>query len=67
MFRPSKFSVTMFETRDSHRSFANTSAKSLPPSEIPGYTRLDRIVYELGEYDLVFMAFEKIENVTSEV
>ncbi|KAK9457310.1 S-adenosylmethionine decarboxylase [Dipodascopsis uninucleata] len=60
IFKPSKFSVTMFETRGSSDSFSRASAKGLPPSEIPDYNRIDRIVYELDEYDLVFMTFQKI-------
>ncbi|KAK9319117.1 S-adenosylmethionine decarboxylase [Lipomyces orientalis] len=61
IFGPSQFSVTMFETRATKNSFVNACTKGLPPSEIPGYTRVDRIVYELDEYDLVFLAFEKTE------
>ncbi|KAK7203367.1 S-adenosylmethionine decarboxylase [Myxozyma melibiosi] len=59
IFGPSHFSVTMFETRGTKHSFAEASIKGVKPSEIPGYTRSDRIVYELDEYDLVFLAFEK--------
>ncbi|KAK9234965.1 S-adenosylmethionine decarboxylase [Lipomyces kononenkoae] len=61
IFQPSQFSVTMFETRGTDNSFVNACVKGLAPSEIPGYTRTDRIVYELDEYDLVFVAFEKSE------
>ncbi|KAK9460231.1 S-adenosylmethionine decarboxylase [Lipomyces oligophaga] len=59
IFEPAHFSVTMFETRGTTNSFAKARLADLPPSEIPGYTRSDRIVYELDEYDLVFLAFEK--------
>ncbi|KAK9383573.1 S-adenosylmethionine decarboxylase [Kockiozyma suomiensis] len=59
IFGPSHFSVTMFETRGTKSSIAEASVKGLGLSEIPGYTRSDRIVYELDEYDLVFLAFEK--------
>ncbi|KAK9478734.1 S-adenosylmethionine decarboxylase [Lipomyces japonicus] len=58
IFGPSQFSVTMFETRGSKASFADVSSNTLGPA-IKGYTRLDRIVYELDEYDLVFLAFKK--------
>ncbi|KAK9370095.1 S-adenosylmethionine decarboxylase [Lipomyces kononenkoae] len=61
IFEPSQFSVTMFETRATESSFVNACVKGQAPSEIPGYTRTDRIVYELDEYDLVFLAFEKSE------
>ncbi|KAK9353516.1 S-adenosylmethionine decarboxylase [Lipomyces doorenjongii] len=61
IFGPSQFSVTMFETRATKNSFVNACTERSPPAEIPGYTRIDRIVYELDEYDLVFLAFEKTE------
>ncbi|KAK9449322.1 S-adenosylmethionine decarboxylase [Limtongia smithiae] len=59
IFGPDQFSVTMFETRGTDKSFVNERCGDLPPSELPGYVRADRIVYELDEYDLVFMAFVK--------
>ncbi|KAK9466713.1 S-adenosylmethionine decarboxylase [Lipomyces arxii] len=60
IFGPSRFSVTMFETRGAKSSFADTAVKDLPSSELPGYSKIDKIVYELDEYDLVFLAFEKV-------
>ncbi|KAK9472775.1 S-adenosylmethionine decarboxylase [Dipodascopsis tothii] len=70
IFEPRNFSVTMFETKGKKDSFVRSSlSKGLRGSvktlggpralEIPGYRRIDRIVYDLDAYDLVFLAYEQ--------
>lgn len=75
MFSPKNFSVTLFETKGKLDSFVKSSlicqgdllhgtgVKSFGGGhawEIPGYKKVDRIVYDLGVYDLVFLAYQMI-------
>ncbi|KAA8915210.1 hypothetical protein TRICI_002567 [Trichomonascus ciferrii] len=56
IFRPGKFSVTLFDSSLS----AGDKIKKLP-SGLNAYKRVDKIKYELDGYDLVFMSFEAIK------
>lgn len=56
IFKPEKFSVTVFKTRED-----NDNKKYLVASvdSVDGYSRKDRILYEFEVYDLIFAHFEK--------
>ncbi|KJR88042.1 S-adenosylmethionine decarboxylase [Sporothrix schenckii 1099-18] len=61
IFRPGRFSVTLFEAKgtsiDSTTKPGGSSGKRL--ERIPGYRRIDRIVHDFEDYDLVFRFFER--------
>ncbi|EFX00437.1 s-adenosylmethionine decarboxylase proenzyme [Grosmannia clavigera kw1407] len=69
IFRPGRFSVTLFEAKhiakdqyfladDSSRQGRTTVGK--PRLErIPGYRRIDRIVHDFEDYDLIFRFYER--------
>ncbi|KAG7115571.1 S-adenosylmethionine decarboxylase proenzyme like protein [Verticillium longisporum] len=66
IFKPGRFSVTLFEAkgRAADPNVANegklpstASQRLLAP--VPGYRRLDRIVHDFEDYDLVFRFYEK--------
>ncbi|KAI9828386.1 MAG: spermidine resistance protein [Thelocarpon impressellum] len=67
IFRPGRFSVTLFEAtagkgagNDESRSMAASAAKrSARMESIQGYRRIDRIVHDLDGYDLVFRYYER--------
>ncbi|KAI6860849.1 S-adenosylmethionine decarboxylase proenzyme [Hortaea werneckii] len=57
IFKPGRFSVTLFEAKGDNDS---TSAKWDKAMErIKGYRRIDRIVHDLEGYELVFRYFER--------
>lgn len=58
IFRPGRFSVTLFETKagDSERYAARRAIKT---EQVAGYRRVDRIVHDLEGYDLVFRYYER--------
>lgn len=65
IFRPGRFSVTLFEAKPTG---ARTDGKALDSEKksskmdaIKGYRRVDRIVHELHGYDLVFRYFERYD------
>lgn len=60
IFRPGKFSLTLFEASSNKASSVNTSRKQL--AHIDGYKRTDRILYEFDGYDLVFISFEAVQS-----
>ena len=66
IFKPGRFSVTLFEAKsrganpyglpgDDAQAF--TSQRSLEP--VRGYRRIDRIVHDFEDYDLVFRFYER--------
>jgi S-adenosylmethionine decarboxylase len=57
IFRPGKFSMTLFESKSDEDA---DSAQTLRFGNLDGYTRTDRILYELGEYQLLFVTFDAI-------
>jgi len=71
IFRPGRFSVTLFEakphesTEDSGIGWGQEATKAARRSKnnrmerIPGYRRVDRIVHDLDGYDLVFRYYER--------
>lgn len=69
IFRPGRFSVTLFEAKekcarpldplkdDSHLAGPQPARRRL--ERIPGYRRIDRIVHDFDDYDLVFRYYER--------
>ncbi|KAM0328866.1 hypothetical protein ACHAQA_005282 [Verticillium albo-atrum] len=66
IFKPGRFSVTLFEAKG-RSADPNASGEGKLPSTasqrllnpVPGYRRLDRIVHDFEDYDLVFRFYEK--------
>jgi len=71
IFKPGRFSVTLFEAKpsllgDSELSFIElakeakaTMIRSAKMEKIKGYRRVDRIVHEFDGYDVVFRYYER--------
>ena len=63
IFKPGRFSVTLFEAKSSASEgglMAASAAKRSARMEcIHGYRRIDRIVHDLDGYDLVFRYYER--------
>ncbi|KAK6523896.1 spermidine resistance protein [Arthrobotrys megalospora] len=62
IFKPGKFSVTLFEARplfDPRFQDVATIKRSNRMDKIKGYRRIDRIVHDLEGYDLVFRYYER--------
>ncbi|WEW56094.1 spermidine resistance protein [Emydomyces testavorans] len=72
IFKPGRFSVTLFEAKPGHARLPNANnlydTRVLHPhaalrdakmDHIPGYRRVDRIVHDLDGYDLVFRYYER--------
>ncbi|KAK4450374.1 S-adenosylmethionine decarboxylase proenzyme [Podospora aff. communis PSN243] len=66
IFRPGHFSVTLFEAKgkpaasgeeDRRRSWGKAVSQSM--EGIKGYRRIDRIVHDFEDYDLVFRFYER--------
>ena len=75
IFKPGRFSVTLFETKptvstgdgdsdatDAFKAMERQSARKSARMEcIRGYRRVDRIVHDLEGYELVFRFFERVD------
>jgi S-adenosylmethionine decarboxylase len=68
IFKPGRFTVTLFEAKPGHVSEDALSAskydraailRAQKMENIPGYRRVDRIVHDLDGYDLVFRYYER--------
>lgn len=74
IFKPGRFSVTLFEAKTSYGEIAHGDVEQLAEIKalerqaarrsqkmdyIPGYKRVDRIVHDLDGYDLVFRYYER--------
>ena len=60
IFKPGRFSVTIFEAKDDSED--RTSAKKDQRMDfIEGYRRVDRIVHDLEGYELIFRYFERVD------
>ncbi|KAJ6022122.1 hypothetical protein N7540_007626 [Penicillium herquei] len=72
IFKPGRFSITLFETKPGtedpendtngfHEVHAQRQAQRHSPKNehVEGYRRVDRIVHELNGYDLVFRYYER--------
>ena len=63
IFKPGRFSVTLFEGKksiDSDEEVLSKKKKDCTWETVRGYRRVDRIVHDLDGYDLVFKHFEKV-------
>jgi S-adenosylmethionine decarboxylase len=61
IFRPGRFSVTLFEASQSSDGAANLAKRSKRMDSIEGYRRVDRIVHDLDGYELVFRYYERFD------
>ncbi|KAK4621668.1 S-adenosylmethionine decarboxylase proenzyme [Fulvia fulva] len=57
IFKPGRFSVTLFEAKDGEDQAYAKNDKRM--DHIKGYRRVDRIVHDLEGYELVFRYFER--------
>ena len=57
IFKPGRFSVTLFENKNENERLA--AKKDRRMDTVKGYRRLDRIVHDLDGYELVFRYFER--------
>ena len=57
IFKPGRFSVTLFEAKSENDDFAAKKDKRM--DFIKGYRRIDRILHDLEGYELVFRYFER--------
>ncbi|KAI4194547.1 MAG: hypothetical protein LQ350_007707 [Teloschistes chrysophthalmus] len=60
IFKPARFSVTLFEAKDAaDDDYGNKAKKGARLEAIKGYRRIDRIVHDLEGYELVFKYYER--------
>ncbi|OAR02200.1 hypothetical protein LLEC1_01130 [Akanthomyces lecanii] len=66
IFKPGRFSVTLFEAKGRRANPYGAGADQIRglagkrlADPVPGYKRVDRIVHDLDDYNLVFRFFEK--------
>ncbi|KAI1342710.1 S-adenosylmethionine decarboxylase [Xylariaceae sp. FL0016] len=63
IFKPGRFSVTLFEAKTTSASDGDVSTvgvgRSKRMEQVPGYRRIDRIVHDFDDYELVFRFFER--------
>ena len=57
IFKPGRFSVTLFEAKDGSENGNAKNDKRM--DRIKGYKRIDRVVHDLEGYELVFRYFER--------
>lgn len=61
IFRPGRFSVTLFEAKAGGPHQREAEKKASKMDAIKGYRRVDRIVHDLDGYDLVFRYYERLD------
>lgn len=62
IFKPGRFSVTLFEAKDAvDEDMGNAKKKAGKLETIKGYRRVDRIVHDLEGYDLIFKYYERFD------
>ncbi|KAI1479708.1 S-adenosylmethionine decarboxylase [Daldinia eschscholtzii] len=61
IFKPGRFSVTLFEAKTVHayNSDEVPAGRIKRMEKIPGYRRMDRIVHDFDDYELVFRYYER--------
>ncbi|KAH8663905.1 S-adenosylmethionine decarboxylase proenzyme-like protein [Xylariales sp. PMI_506] len=59
IFRPGHFSVTLFEAKGTSMEPATAAGRSKRVEKISGYRRIDRIVHDFEDYELVFRYYER--------
>ncbi|KAI9037019.1 adenosylmethionine decarboxylase SPE2 [Aspergillus affinis] len=60
IFKPGRFSVTLFEATDGEDA-GHLSRRSSRMENMKGYRRVDRIVHDLDGYQLVFRYYERLD------
>lgn len=58
IFKPGRFSVTLFEAKDEDEGMTRIK-KDKRMDSIKGYRRIDRVVHDLEGYELIFRHFER--------
>ncbi|KAH6652114.1 S-adenosylmethionine decarboxylase [Truncatella angustata] len=58
IFKPGHFSITLFEAKDAD-SDVSIAGRSKRMEKIQGYRRIDRIVHDFEDYELVFRYYER--------
>lgn len=62
IFKPGRFSVTLFEAKYDPESDSKAKTKKYASMDsIRGYRRVDRIVHDLEGYELVFRYYERLD------
>ncbi|KAI4236654.1 MAG: hypothetical protein L6R40_006096 [Gallowayella cf. fulva] len=62
IFKPGRFSVTLFEAKDPADEDVSVAKKRTSKLEaIKGYRRVDRIVHDLEGYELIFKYYERFD------
>ncbi|KAK9416032.1 putative adenosylmethionine decarboxylase [Seiridium unicorne] len=59
IFKPGHFSITLFEAKDTNGDTAIGTGRSKRVEKIRGYRRIDRIVHDFEDYELVFRYYER--------
>ncbi|KAI0108577.1 S-adenosylmethionine decarboxylase [Nemania sp. FL0031] len=62
IFKPGRFSVTLFEAKSTHEHDGEISTglgRNKRTEKIPGYRRMDRIVHDFDDYELIFRFYER--------
>jgi len=59
VFKPGRFSVTLFEAKSSDDSAMAKKDKRM--DNVKGYRRVDRVVHDLEGYELIFRYFERLD------
>ncbi|KAI5862961.1 S-adenosylmethionine decarboxylase [Durotheca rogersii] len=62
IFKPGRFSVTLFETKTAlpHSDYGvSDRVGRVKRTDIPGYRRVDRILHDFDDYELVFRFYER--------
>lgn len=62
IFKPGRFSVTLFEAKpDGDDSLSSAAKRSARMDNIKGYKRVDRVIHDLDGYDLIFRYYERFD------
>ena len=62
IFKPGRFSVTLFEAKDTaDQEVGHAKTRGSKLEAIKGYRRVDRIVHDLEGYELVFKYYERYD------
>ncbi|CCH59113.1 hypothetical protein TBLA_0B02710 [Henningerozyma blattae CBS 6284] len=63
IFRPQEFCLTLFQnTRDPTTQISKTSLAQSIREGVPGYVKMDHILYDLDDYQLLYVRLHRITN-----
>ncbi|KAJ3067926.1 spermidine resistance protein [Rhizoclosmatium hyalinum] len=62
-FKPGKFSITLFSRKNHSKRHGRDGRGLLDGSKIEGFKRTDKIVHDVGKWDLVFAHYVKGDSV----